>query len=321
MEKVCKWIDNIKDSDLCLREVNPHYHNKDLQSYLSYYRFATEKIDEYRCGLLKVNSKNLFIQFFLKDYSKATIFLVHGYLDHSGGLSRTINFLLENDYQVVVLDLPGHGFSEGEEGVISNFKDYLVAVEEGYRNIHEFISVSLLYGFGHSTGGALLFHAASENKIQLNGIILVAPLFYPYRWNLIKGFLLFIGKYIPRKKRSFKKNSNDRVYRNFIKHDPLQVKVLQSAWVRAMNEWQADFTDCPNLDHPVYFIQGTKDKTVDWQKNIAFYRNKCSKFQVALFQRGRHQLLNERVEIRELVHRQVVSLLNSWSNASKEPKK
>lgn len=110
------------------------------------------------------------------------------------------------------------------------------------------------------------------------------------------------------------------MYRHFVKQDPLQVKVLKAKWIRALEHWQSEFIDCPKMPIPVYVLQGMKDTTVEWKKNINFYETKCENFQVALFQGARHQLLNEGVEIRELVHGRVKSFLHDLF-AAKDPKR
>ncbi|ADU30442.1 alpha/beta fold hydrolase [Evansella cellulosilytica] len=309
------WVQKIKHTDFNLREKNPHVLNHALQQYLSFYHFQIELIDEYRCGFEKVNEKKLFIQFFLRQQAKGVVYLVHGYLDHSGGLSKTVNTLLQNNYQVVVLDLPGHGFSNGEKGMITSFEHYVDAVEVGYKMIKRYLADDRVYALGHSTGAAILFHALAEEKIETEGLLLVAPLYLPFQWSLLKRLLFFSGKLFPQKKRGFKRNSNDVMYRQFVKHDPLQVKVLKAQWIEALSEWQMQFTDCPLVDRPVYILQGTKDTTVDWRKNIRFYQTKCKDFQVALFHRARHQLLNEHREIRLHVYRQLNSFLDSLHNA------
>ncbi|MDG5789945.1 alpha/beta hydrolase [Evansella sp. AB-P1] len=304
-----EWIQDFRQCNVSFEEENPHFHNVALQNYLSFYNFSVEKIDQYRCCFEKVHGKKYFYQFFLKNNPSATIYLVHGYLDHSGGLSRTINYLLQQNYQVVVLDLPGHGFSEGEEGMISSFDDYLVAIIRGYELIKGYCDNIPVIGLGHSTGAALLFHASTERKMELKGLLLVAPLYYPFKWNLFRRILLLSGKVVPQKKRSFKRNSNDSAYRNFVKHDPLQVQVLKAHWINALENWQNEFVDCPTSYFPIYMLQGTKDTTVDWKKNLNFYKEKCDTFQVALFEDARHQLLNERMEIRYLVYKRINAFL------------
>lgn len=316
-----QWLEAIKALDIHLEQTNPHYTHDCVQAYLMYYQFHIDDADEYRCGFVRAGGKKLFMQFFLKQTPKATVFLVHGYLDHSGGLSKTVNRLLRAGYQVVVLDLPGHGFSEGEAGMVSGFAGYLLAVEIGFSILCDYVKGGNIIGLGHSTGAALLFHASAVQRVQLQRLILVAPLYMPFRWNLFKGFLLFVGKIVSEKKRYFKRNSHDAAYRRFIKHDPLQVKVLKAEWLRAFQEWQAEFVNCPEERRPVYLLQGTKDRTVEWKKNIEFYQRKSDSFQVAYFEGARHQLLNEREGIRAAVFRQIISFLDKSCAALPESEK
>ncbi|MCR6096221.1 alpha/beta hydrolase [Salipaludibacillus agaradhaerens] len=309
MEHSHTWIKEMKNDVFNFNKLNPHLTTSSLQHYLAYYSFDITAFTTYRCGTVEVQEKKIFIQAFLRENSKGTIYFVHGYLDHTGGMSRTINKLLNDGYDVISLDLPGHGFSQGESGSIASFDDYVEAVEKGYYVIEETLNRQNIIGLGHSTGGGILFHAASENKVNLARLVLVAPLYIPYGWNMFKGVLKTAGKIIPRSKRRFKKNSEDYVYRDFIKNDPLQVKLLSSSWVLAMEEWQKRIISCPILDIPVYCLQGGKDTTVDWKKNVSFYEQKCRRIQIALFPNGRHQLLNESNVVREFVYERIRSYL------------
>lgn len=305
MEKEFPWIEQMKKESYQFHEPNPHLRFSSVQKYLSYYSFDIQALHEYRCGRVTSSGQEIFIQAFLKKKSKGTIFFVHGYLDHTGGLSRTVNFLLRSGYQVVTVDLPGHGLSQGEPGTISTFDDYVQAVNDSYELFKKELEISRLIGFGHSTGAAILFHVASEKTVRLNQLVLVAPLYFPYRWSVTRGTLKFIGKFIHKSKRRFKKNSEDQKYRKFVKEDPLQGQQLKSAWVLAMEQWQGHIVDCPILDTPVYFLQGGKDTTVDWKENIKFYTHKCRDIQVAYFPSGRHQLLNEQASIRHHVYNRI----------------
>lgn len=310
MEKVEQWVKEMNEATFHLDEINPHETNPYIQEYLSFYRFNMSSFDEYRCGTVDSNGQKVFIQTFLKGKSKGTVLFVHGYLDHTGGLSQTVNELLANNYEVVTIDLPGHGFSQGESGTVATFDKYVTAVQKGFEFVRETITPSKLFGVGHSTGGAILFHAATEQKVDLERLVLVAPLYFPYRWNLVKGVVRILGKAIPKQKRRFKKNSQDIEYRKFIKKDPLQVKWLKTDWLTAMVDWQKSIIYCSILQIPVYFIQGGRDTTVDYKKNVNFYKQKCRNLQIAFFPSGRHQLLNERDKVRIHVYERMISFLN-----------
>ncbi|WP_416150634.1 alpha/beta fold hydrolase [Salipaludibacillus sp. HK11] len=312
MENNLNWLSKMHDATFQLNIVNPHESDPYLQEYLSFYKFDTTSFDEYRCGTIKSHGRNIFMQAFLKRKEKRVgrILFVHGYLDHTGGMSQTVNELLTSGYEVVTIDLPGHGFSQGEKGTIATFDQYVEAIQKAYQFINQALTPSKLIGLGHSTGGSILFHAASEKKVELDSLILVAPLYYPYRWNLVRGASRIVGKVIPKQKRRFRKNSQDKLYRQFIKKDPLQVKWLKADWITAMEDWQKHIVYCSILRIPVYFIQGGKDTTVDYQKNVTFFKQKCSDLQVAFFPSGRHQLLNEQEDTRALVYERITSFLS-----------
>lgn len=305
------WIKDMTNAVFEFENMNLHLSEPSLQSYLAYYSFDVTAFDEYRCGTVKAGERKLFLQAFLKNQAKGTVLFVHGYLDHSGGMSRTVNELLYNGYNVVTLDLPGHGFSQGEAGTIASFDEYVTAVKNSYDLIKLTLGLTHITGLGHSTGGAILFHAVSEKNISLERLLLVAPLYLPYRWTVFKGMLKMAGKIIPRSRRRFKKNSEDQVYRQFIKSDPLQIKWLKSDWMEAMDSWQKRITNCPVIHIPVYLLQGEKDTTVDGKKNILFYKRKCRDLQIAFFPHGRHQLLNEKDGLRKMVYERIMSFLSN----------
>ncbi len=59
-----------------------------------------------------------------KKTPRGTIFLLHGYNDHTGILKNLICFCLNQNYSVAVYDLPGLGLSSGEQGAIKDFSEY-----------------------------------------------------------------------------------------------------------------------------------------------------------------------------------------------------
>lgn len=309
MTKNLDWIKQMENQSLQLREMNPHYYHSSVQNYLSFYQIDISKLDEYRCGYEIVKNRKIFFQFFIKKGANKTVLLVHGYLDHSGGLSRTINYLLSQNFHVMTVDLPGHGFSEGEEGGISSFRSYISPIETAYELICHYLKESNVHGVGHSTGGAMIFHATAEKRIDVKNLVLVAPLYYPYKWDVVKRSKQVLEKNLSDKKRLFRKNSSDELYCKFIKNDPLQGRILKVDWLKALEDWQKEFYHCDKVDLPVYILQGTRDTTVEWKKNLCFYESKCEKMQTALFEGGRHQLLNERVGVRKLVFNRLCSFL------------
>ncbi|WP_069365062.1 alpha/beta hydrolase [Salisediminibacterium beveridgei] len=281
-----------------------------MEKYLGDYHFETSFIKHYRAGEINRENQNLFVQCFYAKEHKGTVFLVHGYLDHSGGLSVTINELLRHGYTVFTVDLPGHGLSQGEEGSIHSFKEYIDAVEDAYRAMHSYIPSGEIIGLGHSTGAAILFQSIGQKRIRLDRLVMAAPLYLPYQWKKTKGIIKMLSRIMPTSKRAFKRNSDDELYHQFITRDPLQVHYLKADWFFAMADWQEEIRYSPIVRLPVYLIQGERDTTVDAKRTISFYEQKCRYLQVCLVPEARHQVLNERQVLREFVHRRILSFLD-----------
>lgn len=297
------WLYSITPEYLHIDQLNPHVENKALQQYLSYYQFDVASFDSYRAGFVALDSGSIFVQYFENKRSVKTILFVHGYLDHTGGSSRTINFLLKEGFSVVTLDLPGHGFSHGEAGYIASFDEYITAVKSAYEVAHRFVPDREISAMGHSTGAAVLFHTACDKNFRFKQLILVAPLYLPYRWRNTRAVIKIAGKLFSHQKRRFKRNSADKMYNKFIKQDPLQVKWLRADWMNALELWQVHVNDCPVYTGETYILQGTKDTTVEWKENLKFFEKKCSNIQIVMFPKARHQLLNESSNVRREAER------------------
>ncbi|WP_171051679.1 alpha/beta hydrolase [Alteribacter natronophilus] len=300
-ERDTDWTGTLKSNLPDLSVIDPHKGQPELESYLDYYQYNISRTAAYRCGLVNTDRSSVFVQILTPPNPQGTVLLVHGYMDHSGGLSTTVNGFLEQNYEVVSVDLPGHGLSDGDRGAIRDFSHYVDAIRSGWEAAADYRAQGPVFGLGHSTGGAVLFHGVSENVIQLEALMMAGPLYHPYQWKWVRLLLPVASRWITRKKRRFKQNSKDERYHQFLKHDPLQVQELPTSWLMALTEWQKDILSCSNVKVPVYLLQGTKDTTVQWQENVDFFSDKCDDLQVALFEGAGHQLLNEKKPIRELV--------------------
>mmetsp|Transcript_5887 Transcript_5887/g.8330 ORF Transcript_5887/g.8330 Transcript_5887/m.8330 type:complete len:300 (+) Transcript_5887:205-1104(+) len=104
----------------------------------------------------------------------------HGFLAHS--LYPTVRYAAEMiadkvGFDVIAVDLPGHGKSEGMRGYVSSasvlVKDGLVIAEEAYK-VHG--DKMPLYFVGSSMGGAIALAVAEEFGDKVAGVVLLAPM-------------------------------------------------------------------------------------------------------------------------------------------------
>ncbi|CAM3738750.1 alpha/beta hydrolase [Alkalicoccus chagannorensis] len=284
----------------------PRTHKNAYAVYLDYYGIRSDKSDEVKAGWLFEDKVPVFLQSFIIQ-DAPSILIVHGYLDHSGGLSRTINFLLQEGYSVHAMDLPGHGLSGGTAGQIDAFGSYAAAV----RTVRQALP-KVDAAVGHSTGAGVLFQAAGTGFADIPALVMGAPLFEPYKWNIVRRAVKCTRTFRESSRRPFKRNTEDKAYNQFVKQDPLQVQHLHAGWMQALEHWQVQMQASGSVELPVLMLQGARDTTVDWKRNAAFFREKCPNMKAVLYHEAGHQLFNERRAVRRLVEKEMADHLHTW---------
>ncbi|KPB06490.1 alpha/beta hydrolase [Bacillus sp. CHD6a] len=271
------------------------------QEYLSFYGLE-QWGSIHTSEIITYNQHEIFIQFFMPDNTKKLVTIVHGYLDHSGALSKIIDTLVSDGYGVVTFDLPGHGHSNGVRGDIEDFSAYAQVLHAVHSHI---INKGITYKkwsiMGHSTGGAIILNYMNEYKFTFDKVILVAPLIQPYLWSFSKFGVKLIGEKIVHLKRTYRKNSSDPEYLAYVKNDPLQFTKLPVSWLQSLERWNSSLLEqLSKSEKTLLIIQGNKDTTVDWRYNIKFILKKYPNATCVLIDGGNHQLLNETAIIRDL---------------------
>ncbi len=241
---------------------------------------------------------------------KATVFILHGYLNHCGLLSKLIKYLVEAGFAVAVFDLPGHGLSSGVPTAIDDFSQYSDSLRDFLNTIKP-----MLHGpyhiIGHSTGAAVILEYLLEGGGDgFDKVILAAPLERTDWWVLEKiGFSIsrLFSRFLPR---VFRKVTSDEEFLKFVRYkDPLQAKKISLSWVGAMFKWDQRIANAKTSTRPVLVIQGLKDNIINWRHNIRFIQSKFINTQVKLVEKCRHELFNESEEIRAMVFSQIKDYL------------
>lgn len=266
-------------------------------------------IAQYWQGYIQTALYKIHVQVFAPTQQKplGTVFLLHGYLEHSGIYQPMIQELLQQGWSVLVYDLPGHGLSEGKPAHIDDFNDYqeiLLRIQQYIRHC-PVLSTPYL-AIGQSTGGAILMHhilqyAEKRHQPLFKRVLLLSPLIRPAKsawWHNSVG--LGLVKHIKhRVPRPFRRNNHNPEFLRFIRlHDPLQPREISMQWILAMSKWMEYMENYPRCRIPVWLAQGALDKTVDWQYNMSFVRKKFRLQNSLLLEEASHQLINERDDIR-----------------------
>jgi alpha-beta hydrolase superfamily lysophospholipase len=268
--------------------------------YLQHYGIYFEDIPQY-LGTFQSGADVLFAHIFLPPEATGTVFVLHGYGDHSGILKHLIGLLIQQRLAVAVYDLPGHGLSNGAPCLIHDFSQYVDIFEDfiGLCQPH----LPRPYHFvGHSTGCAIAFdymHRISSER--LDKVIFIAPLVRSAYWKISKAHHYIAKPFVETIPRVFFDSSSDPEFNQFIRNDPLQCQEIPLKWVQALFDWNERVEAYRSISHPVLILQGRRDTVVDWEFNIPFLQKKNSSITVKWFEDGKHHLLNERRAIRSEV--------------------
>ncbi|NWQ44631.1 lysophospholipase [Bacillus sp. EB106-08-02-XG196] len=106
---------------------------------------------------------------------KATVIIVHGHGDHSGGLHNISYNLVQEGYIVYTFDLRGHGKSSGKRGFIKSWDEYRGDLHKFRKLVSKKQPGLPLYIIGHSMGGVIALDYAIDFSSGISGIIAIAP--------------------------------------------------------------------------------------------------------------------------------------------------
>ena len=305
--EIQKVLERLAKSDQKINFHTPVEVTPDLQAYLNYYGFQLEKVDYY-FGKIEIDGTKIMVQMFSPEPSIGTVILLHGYLDHVGILKNIIQHLNHHQYRVISYDLQGHGLSEGEKASVNSFSDYLVTLEKLMKKARNEIP-GPFYGIGHSTGGAILInYVLKQEESHFDKVILIAPLIRSNLWffSKISFYLMKPFPFIKKIRRHFRENSSDEQFLDFIKIDPLQSKAIPINWLNSLIHWNKEIQTYSPTNKETLLIQGTKDTTVEWEYNINFIKEKFHSLHITIIKNGRHELFNEKPQIRDEVFRNIV---------------
>ncbi len=279
-----------------------------IAAYCFYYHLDFEN-DFYglhhSCGWFHLAGYQILVHVYVPSVTKGTVWLVHGYLEHSGLYRHILPLLLNAGFAVVIYDLPGHGLSSGVRASIKSFAEYQTILD-GLLTYFEDTLPRPWLGMGQSTGGAILIdHALSRSAHHrpkvFERLLLLAPLVYPSQMQWLQMQVAFwwfkaIRSGLPR---AFRQNTSNADFMRFIREeDPLQARWIPLAWLLALKEWVGYIHKLPVCSMPVWVVQGELDGTVNGRYNMLFIKKNMHVARSLWLEAASHQLANERADIR-----------------------
>jgi alpha-beta hydrolase superfamily lysophospholipase len=296
-----------------LDSVNPDAYPDAVNDYFAHYGLtAPEGLDiEHLFGYFVSDGIKLAAHLYHPQTYRATVLLLHGYLNHSAQFQHLIRHLLQNGYAVAVFDLPGHGLSGGNPAEIESFEQYVHAVQDFLVEV-----MVRLQGphdaVGFSTGAAVLIDMLLTNRADdIAKVVLAAPLIHWTLYEQSKNTYRVYSTFTDRIARFHRKNSSDRDYLVFNKtQDYLHCKYLSLKWVKALFEWNDRLPALSPSEANVLVIQGDRDGTVDWNYNLDVIREKFPQAAVQMIAGANHELFNESSELRAQALQNITSFFN-----------
>ena len=282
-----------------------------LRAYREYYGL-TFAGSQHLWGMFDSGAYRLAAHIFLPPQPKGTVFVLHGYLDHTGMLRHLIRACLEQQWVVVTYDLPGHGLSSGERASISSFDEYRRTLEDMLAATMPALPRPYAL-ISHSTGGAIALTYLRSHPVQpFTRIIFLAPLVRYAHWHLAKlGYALGKPLRLRTVPRRYSDSLGDPAFAAFMKSDPLQTDRVPLKWVGAVFDWNSDMRNAPAIVSPALIIQGKRDDVVDWKYNLPFLRKKLPQAQMYWIDAAGHQLANETPDIRADVFKKIAAYLDT----------
>ncbi|XP_056380829.1 monoglyceride lipase isoform X3 [Hyla sarda] len=110
---------------------------------------------------------------------RALVFVVHGAGEHCCRYNDLAQILSGLDFFVFAHDHVGHGQSEGERMIVSDFQIYVRDCLQHVDLVRKAFPDLPMFICGHSMGGAISILMATERSAEFSGLILISPLVLP----------------------------------------------------------------------------------------------------------------------------------------------
>ncbi|MNF38957.1 Phospholipase YtpA [compost metagenome] len=267
-------------------------------------------------GRFEVDGYELVSQLWWPEGAKATLFLFHGFYDHTGLYRHVIEWALDQGFAVIACDLPGHGLSSGERASIRDFAEYQDTLQGVFAEARSVDLPQPWHLCGQSTGGAIVIdHVLNQgaNSPAQGQVILLSPLVRPRAWGWSQFSYYLLKPFVKGIARRFSENSNDPTFLPFLQADPLQPQRLPTAWVGALARWIKRIEAAPRSSRTPLIVQGQSDMTVDWQHNLEVLAGKFERPQVLKLPEARHHLANETQALRQEYFGFLTKRMKGWN--------
>ncbi len=219
------------------------------------------------------------------------VLIVHGYAEHSGRYAHVAAALTSRGAVVYAEDHLGHGRSDGERGLITDFERVVDDLSALVRiATHEHPGLPLVV-VGHSMGGLLVARLAQRAPGDVAGVAFCGAVIGDWAW----AREVLAQPELPSVAFDPAALSRDPQVGAAYAADPLVYhgqykRPLLEAEVLALDRFERDID---RLAMPILFLHGTDDPFVPCDRSLRAVREMpSSALTVHVYEGGRHEVLN-----------------------------
>ena len=224
---------------------------------------------------------------------RALIFILHGYAEHGGRYSHVAEALVAQDLAVLAPDHVGHGLSEGERALITDFGLVVDDLGATASATSEKLNVAVpLLLVGHSMGGLLAARFVQRWPNRAAGAAFLGAVIGDWKW---ARKVLSLPQLPPEDSDPMGMSRDLDVCRAYAA-DPLVYRGLYKrplleAEVVALDKFREEIHE---IRIPVGFFHGTADPFVPYGDSLQAINDMPSAAKtIKLYAEAKHELVNE----------------------------
>lgn len=236
------------------------------------------------------------------DAPLGALIVVHGLFEHSRRYEEFAAFMAAHGFSVFVLDLRGHGTSEGRRGHVKRFDVLLQDVDRFRREVQSLVSADLpLFLLGHSLGGLIGLRYLEEYEADFHGAVLISPwlgtaVSVP-RWQVLAAAVL--NRLMPAFPFPFRMDADELTHdterAEDYRSDPeIHSTITPRLFTETSSAIELALRRGDRITVPLLFLLAGDDRVVDTHRSLAFARSLPSDdIAVAVLDGYYHEVLNE----------------------------
>jgi alpha-beta hydrolase superfamily lysophospholipase len=265
--------------------------------------YPTEDLARHEEGFLNsADHLRLFWQRYTPANARATVLVLHGGGDHCGRYPALTDALVRAGLQVALLDLRGHGQSDGRRFHVDAFQDYVADLDAFVAKLsQDGVANDTLFVLGHSHGALVAATWGLTRGRLVAGFVFSSPFFKlaqpPPLLKLLAAKT--VGRLVPFMPvpTGFEMAdlTTDEELQRWTERDPLYCRKTTPGWFEAaMGAQRQVLRRAPEFRAPLLVLAAGDDRLADPAAGRAFVdRAASSDKRIVVYDGFRHEIFNE----------------------------